>query len=194
MGRPLSVISVWCMVPLHEVHRNLICVFGTFVRYSYVFLLKLSQILFNLACFLAYLPVDVSAPGLHANCFRLPKRPIHLRAPHLCNIGDWEYPNMILRQFFSNLHNLRNTQKINQKKYAGIRWDFCICFFHKWSQKLLTFSFVIVWTWPVGIADLSGALRLGGKGRQDYQLMGLCQSATRGVFFFCRLKGNLIHL
>ena len=30
LGRPLSV-----MVPLHKVHRNLICVFGTFVGYSY---------------------------------------------------------------------------------------------------------------------------------------------------------------
>ena len=27
---PIGYISVWCMVPLHEVHRNLICVFGTF--------------------------------------------------------------------------------------------------------------------------------------------------------------------
>ena len=36
LGRPLSVISVWCMVPVHEVHRNLIRVFGTFVGYSYI--------------------------------------------------------------------------------------------------------------------------------------------------------------
>ena len=42
MGRPLSVISVWCMVPVHEAHRNLISVFGTFVGYSYEDIILLS--------------------------------------------------------------------------------------------------------------------------------------------------------